>query len=120
MPGINDKPSDNTRRKFIRRLGLISSGLAVGSLAFKSASHELKNLKVRVNALKKQGREGIPDRRWVMVIDLSKCNNSRKCIQACQSAHQLRPDQFHLNTLLMKDSPVSCPLLPAQTVPAMR
>jgi len=115
MPGINDRQDNYTRRKFIRRLGLFCSGLAVGSLAFldrrifKPASYEIRALRARVKKLKQQGREGIPGRRWVMVIDLSKCNNSRKCIQACQVAHQLRPDQYHLNTLLMRDSPGAAP-----------
>ena len=36
----------------------------------------------------KRGREGMPGRSWVMVIDLSKCRNARECMKACQSHHQ--------------------------------
>lgn len=125
-----DHNKDNNRRKFIKRLGLLISALATGSAGFylweKNQSKkrgknafmlntgnnmvdfkraELKNLKLNTKFLKQQAREGLPGRSWAMVIDLSKCNNTRKCITACQEAHQLRPDQFHLNVLQMQDSP---------------
>lgn len=51
-----------------------------------------------------RGREGIAGKRWVMVIDLSKCRNARACMAACQSAHQLKPEQHHINTLRMQDA----------------
>lgn len=54
--------------------------------------------------LQSRGREGISGRRWVMVIDLSKCRNARKCVEACQSAHHLRPYEYHINTLVMQES----------------
>lgn len=59
--------------------------------------------------MQRRGREGIPGKSWVMVIDLAKCRNARMCIAACQAAHQLRPDQYHINTLVMKDSEHSAP-----------
>ena len=31
-----------------------------------------------------EARNGIPNRKFVMVIDLAKCKNARKCIEACQ------------------------------------
>jgi molybdopterin-containing oxidoreductase family iron-sulfur binding subunit len=56
-----------------------------------------------------RGREGIAGRRWVMVIDLSKCRNTRRCIAACQEAHQLKPEQYHMNTLQMQDTKDTAP-----------
>lgn len=53
--------------------------------------------------LQKRGREGIPNRHWVMVIDLSRCRNARQCMAACQNAHELRPEQHHINVLRMKE-----------------
>lgn len=50
-------------------------------------------------------RQGIPGRSFVMVIDLARCKNARKCIEACQEGHNLRPDQEWLNVVLMKDHP---------------
>ncbi len=36
-----------------------------------------------------ESRKGIPDRKFVMVIDLSKCKNARNCVESCQKAHKL-------------------------------
>lgn len=54
--------------------------------------------------LQKEGRTGFPDKRWVMVIDLSKCKNEQKCMNACQTAHHVRPEQSHIRTLKMEES----------------
>jgi molybdopterin-containing oxidoreductase family iron-sulfur binding subunit len=48
-------------------------------------------------------RKGIPGRSFVMVIDLAKCKNARKCIEGCQKGHNLSADQEWLNVYLMKD-----------------
>jgi molybdopterin-containing oxidoreductase family iron-sulfur binding subunit len=50
-----------------------------------------------------EARKGIPGRSFVMVIDLAKCQNARKCIEGCQRGHNLSPDQEWLNVFLMKD-----------------
>lgn len=54
-------------------------------------------------------RKGIPGRSFVMVIDLAKCKNARKCIEGCQQGHDLLPDQEFMNVHLMKDNPDSEP-----------
>lgn len=54
-------------------------------------------------------RKGIPGRSFVMVIDLARCKNARKCIDACQRGHDLLPDQEFMKVLLMKDNPSSEP-----------
>lgn len=54
-------------------------------------------------------RQGIPGRSFVMVIDLARCKNARKCIEGCQEGHNLRPDQEWLKVYLMKDNPASEP-----------
>ncbi|MFA8299995.1 MAG: 4Fe-4S dicluster domain-containing protein [Hyphomicrobiales bacterium] len=59
--------------------------------------------------LQKRGRIGIPGRKWVMVIDLSKCRNARMCMAACQTAHELRPEQHHINVLRMQDAQDTAP-----------
>lgn len=53
----------------------------------------------------KDARQGIPGRSFVMVIDLARCKNARKCIEGCQKGHNLKPDQEWLNVALMKDHP---------------
>jgi molybdopterin-containing oxidoreductase family iron-sulfur binding subunit len=56
-----------------------------------------------------KGREGIPGKKFVMVIDLGRCKNARKCITACQKMHYLPEDKEWLNIKLMKDNDKSAP-----------
>jgi molybdopterin-containing oxidoreductase family iron-sulfur binding subunit len=37
--------------------------------------------------------EGSANRRWVMVIDLAKCDGCRECTKACRAMHMAPPDQ---------------------------
>ena len=60
---------------------------------------------------KMEARHGIPGRKFVMVIDLARCNNARKCVHACQSMHHLPSDKEWLSVRLMKDSEESAPYL---------
>ena len=50
-------------------------------------------------------RQGIPGRKFVMVVDLARCKNARKCIEGCQKGHNLGPDTEFLKVYLMKDNP---------------
>ncbi len=62
-----------------------------------------------LNELQRRGRNGIKGKRWVMVIDLSKCRNARQCMSACQAAHHLKPEQHHINVYRMQDSENTAP-----------
>ena len=54
------------------------------------SKEHLKDLGNKTQAeLQDAGREGIKGKRFVMVIDLAKCKNDRRCMDACQSHHQL-------------------------------
>ena len=55
------------------------------------------------------GREGIPGRKFVMVIDLGKCKNARKCVTACQKMHFIPEEKEWLQIKLMKDSENAAP-----------
>ncbi len=46
-----------------------------------------------------QLREGLTGKKFILVVDLSRCKNARKCMEVCAATHQLRPDQYHLNVL---------------------
>lgn len=54
-------------------------------------------------------REGVPGKKFVMVIDLARCTNARKCVSACQKMHHLPPDREWLTVKLMKDSEDGAP-----------
>ncbi len=130
---------NKSRRRFLERLGLVGAGAVAGMAAIYSAKQyqdskpktgrkvqllsannelvEVDSSQLRVmvkeeltlNDLQKQGREGIAGRRWVMVVDLAKCKNARKCMDSCNHAHQLKPEQHHMNTLQMQDTPGTAP-----------
>lgn len=125
-----DKAVDNSRRDFLRKVTLAGAVTLTGGAAiysghrFEKAKHnegmvrvltednrlveipieQMRDFKPDLKMLQTRGREGIAGRRWVMVIDLSKCRNARKCIEACQSAHHLRPYEYHITTLVMQES----------------
>ncbi len=124
------KAQPSSRRDFFKDLGIIGlGGFAFGATLFAAHKFEAKKRGQHVKLLtadgrlvevdslqikqvdtdllaemQKRGRDGIPGKSWVMVIDLSKCRNARQCVNACQMAHHLRPEQYHINTLQMKDT----------------
>ena len=134
MSEKEEKPRKKTRREFLQDLGIVGVGTVLaGSAIFaginydkrKTAGQRIKVLTaenelleieksdatkvVKVSPesftyLQKQGREGMAGRRFVMVIDLSKCRNAQKCMKACNEAHHLRPEQHHINVLKMQES----------------
>lgn len=58
---------------------------------------------------REEARHGIPNRKFVMVIDLSRCRNARKCVENCQEAHHLLPGQEFIRVYLMQRSEKSAP-----------
>jgi Fe-S-cluster-containing dehydrogenase component len=56
-----------------------------------------------------QERKGMPGKKFVMVIDLSRCKNLRKCQDACNHMHQVHPGQSWIKVLGMEDSDHTAP-----------
>ncbi len=130
MSEKENTPKKKSRREFIHDIGIVGVGsVLAGSAILAGINYDNKKksgerIKVMTaehklieidksnaslvgkneNELQKEGREGIPGKRWVMVVDLSKCKNARKCMAACQGAHHLRPEQHHINVLKMQES----------------
>ena len=52
---------------------------------------------------------GEPNRRWVMVIDLAKCDGCRECTRACQAMHFLPPGQEWIRVYEMQDHDAGAP-----------
>jgi len=144
MSEKEEKPKKKTRREFLQELGIVGVGTVLGGSAIlaginydkkKKLSDRIKVLTAEnelleiersdttkvikskyenLTYLQKQGRDGIPGKRWVMVIDLSKCRNARKCMEACQHAHHLRPEQHHINVLKMQETKNTTPFYMAK------
>jgi molybdopterin-containing oxidoreductase family iron-sulfur binding subunit len=125
---ITDKTGTN-RRKFLK-LGIMSSVSAVAGASLisnlvpeeeKLSSGEKVRLltpdgkMVEVDAdnvnkypeahiTPKEARNGIPGRKFVMVIDLAKCNNARKCVESCQKAHNLDYHEEFMKVQLIQNN----------------
>ncbi|MDH5366481.1 MAG: 4Fe-4S dicluster domain-containing protein, partial [Cyclobacteriaceae bacterium] len=56
-----------------------------------------------------EARKGIPGKHFVMVVDLARCRNARKCISACEHHHQITPDRPYIKVLRMQDNKESAP-----------
>ena len=56
-----------------------------------------------------EARAGIPGKRFVMVIDLARCRNARKCVTKCQQMHALPPEDEWIKVFLMQDSSDTAP-----------
>lgn len=132
MSSNEEKSNKKSRRDFLQQLGLVGVGSVLGGSAIlaginydnkKTAAQRIKVLTAEnklveversavsevakpqdLTYLHNLGREGLVGKRWVMVIDLSKCRNARKCMAACQDAHHLRPEQHHINVLKMQET----------------
>jgi molybdopterin-containing oxidoreductase family iron-sulfur binding subunit len=120
----NITPEVTSRRNFLKKFGItVGAAGAVTSLGLLSAcvndddemvsllttdgqTVQVKKSQLKVNLVEMQerGREGIPGKKYVMVIDLAKCLNARLCMAACQGAHHLKPEQHHINVLQMQNA----------------
>ena len=56
-----------------------------------------------------EARKGIPNRKFVMVIDLAKCKNARKCVESCQKAHKLDYNEEFMKVQLIQDNEQASP-----------
>ncbi|MDT8416398.1 MAG: 4Fe-4S dicluster domain-containing protein [Lutibacter sp.] len=56
-----------------------------------------------------ESRKGIPNRKFVMVIDLARCKNARKCVEECQQAHKLDKHQEFIKIQLISNNEDSQP-----------
>lgn len=54
-------------------------------------------------------RAGVPGRKWIMVIDLSKCDGCKKCTEACQKMHFTPPDREWIRVFKMQDAKETSP-----------
>jgi len=54
-------------------------------------------------------REGMPNRKFVMVIDLAKCKNALKCVSACNKHHYITGENAWLKVHKMQESKDTAP-----------
>jgi len=126
----NKKNKDkDSRRDFIKNGLLAGAGIIAGGSVLSACgdSEEKSGEKVKVlttdgevvevdrvdihrkRLTRQEPKEGIPGRKFVMVIDLAKCTNARKCIEECQKGHHLPPNHEYMKVFLLQDSEESAP-----------
>lgn len=122
------KDRNSSRRNFLKKVGIgvgaVSvTGVAGASVISNSKLKSGKKIKLLspdgslvevdqddinpakgiVEELKTEAREGLKGRKFVMVVDLSKCANARKCVDACQEGHMLPKDHEWMKLYLLQD-----------------
>ena len=56
-----------------------------------------------------EARRGMPGKKFVMVIDLAKCDGCKKCTEACQAMHYTEPEREWIKVFKMRDSESETP-----------
>ena len=56
-----------------------------------------------------EARRGIPNKKFVMVIDEAKCDGCKKCTEACQAMHHTESDREWIKVFTMKDAEATAP-----------
>ena len=126
------KKTTNKRRSFIQ-YGLASGAVVLaGATAFfqkikktNASTDKVKLLTTEGNVVevdktevnepcshpvsRSEARIGIKGKKFVMVVDLSRCKNARKCISSCEKAHHIPHDRPFIKVLRMQDNEESSP-----------
>lgn len=55
------------------------------------------------------GREGVAGRKWVMVLDLARCDGCGKCTEACNKMHLMPPGRAYIPVLVLRDNNAAGP-----------
>jgi len=129
----NSKTKSESRRQFVKQISagsfVLGAGLTIGSLSSceqgsddkttvlttdgklvlvpNSEIEKMEHLHDGASPL--ESRKGIPNKKFVMVVDLAKCKNARECVYACDKHHNLTPDRPYIKVLEMKDNENSAP-----------
>ncbi|PJB12038.1 MAG: hydrogenase [Flavobacteriales bacterium CG_4_9_14_3_um_filter_40_17] len=130
---MKDSNNQEQRREFIRKgfkFGLVATAGGVlltkylSTSASASESEEMVELMttegdlVKVpkselqehhNASAYNPREGFADKKFVMVVDLAKCKNARKCQEACNKGHYITGENAWLKIYKMQESKETSP-----------
>jgi Fe-S-cluster-containing dehydrogenase component len=56
-----------------------------------------------------EARQGIPGKKFVMVIDEAKCDGCKKCTESCQAMHFIPSDREWIKVFKMQDSDATQP-----------
>ena len=104
--------SERSRREFVRTgllvFGAIALGRVAGSSVRAAETHE-EAMAVTHPLTGAAARIGVPGRKWIMAIDLAKCDGCGKCSEACSKMHFIPPTREWIKVLRIKDSDKTAP-----------
>jgi Fe-S-cluster-containing dehydrogenase component len=123
----HEENDQSSRRNFLKKVGIGVGAVTIAGVAGTSAlsgkaksgekvkllspdgtlvevdKDDIKPAEEIVAELKTEARKGLPNRKFVMVIDLAKCKNARKCVDACKEGHLLPKDHEWMKLYLLQD-----------------
>lgn len=123
---------DSGRRNFLK-LGLLAGGAAITGVGINALAGTQKSDGKKVKVLTADGklvevdsshiehhasnsdfspeeiRQGIEGKKFIRVIDLSRCANERKCIEGCQKAHNYLAPVEYIKVKKMQNSELESP-----------
>jgi len=130
---MGQKKDNTSRRNFVSKglkLGLLSAigGTAIAKSLAEEETVELMDtdghlIKVPVTKIEEHSslkgenynpREGFPNKKFVMVIDLARCKNAKQCQESCNKNHFVTGDNAcskYIKCKIMKSLPlIGCPI----------
>ncbi len=130
------KTNSESRRKFLKLglgIGVASVAGITGTSALLSNNNDNSNTGEKIKILTADGklvevdkssvkpvlkeeyanidesRVGLVNKKFVMVVDLAKCKNARKCIEVCQKGHHLPPLHEWMRVYMMQENEHTSP-----------
>jgi len=88
------------RRNLLGTLGVAAAGGALTMVSY----HDDAQAAATSKATAAMPATTTAEHAWCMVIDLRTCDGCKACTMACQTRHQLRPEQTWINVYEMKDA----------------
>ena len=98
---------DISRRNFFGAIGGVLGAIGLAPDPWVVAAEGIPPLTDAQRAAR--DRAGDPSKRWVMVIDLARCDGCGKCSEACSKMHFIPEGREWIRVLHMKDSPDEAP-----------
>lgn len=132
MQEDNKQNNKTDRRNFLRKSLITGSLLTVSAIGLEKVFSGVKNSGEKIKVLAPDGkvyeassdhlkeyrpppvtnaeaRKGIANKKFVMVIDLAKCDGCKTCTVACQAMHYTESDREWIKVFKMQDAATTAP-----------